>query len=160
MPRVDPTCRIRCQVVSVSPGWVSELVVETGKYAGESPDLSSAYEVDVEPYAFALTYRDVDIDRGLTIHVFGPANGKREEILRFDCFEKTPHYHLGWSYRDERFIEISDPDPFGWAIDSLSTSFEEFVMRANADLVVTDTSRTEINEALERIRVRGKQRVA
>ena len=126
--------------------------METGKYAGHAPDLSSAHEEKVAPYTFALTYRDVDIDRGLTIHVFGPVNGRREEILRFDCFEATPHYHLGWSYRDERFVEIDDSDPFQWAIDSLKSSFEDFVERANADLEVTEASLAEINEALERIR--------
>ena len=134
-----------------------EMEMETGKYAGKAPDLTSAHQEIVEPYTFALTYRDVDIVRGLTIHVFGPVKGKREEILRFDCFEKTPHYHLGWSYRDERFIEINDPEPFRWAIDSLRDSFEDFVMRANADLDVTETSRAEISEALERIRAESKR---
>lgn len=131
--------------------------METGEYSGNPPDLSQAYEEGVEPYTFALTYRDVDVDRGPTIHVFGPVNGTREEILRFDCFEKNPHYHLGWSYRDERFVKINDPEPFQWAIECLKNSFEDFVARANADLDLTETSRREICEVLDRILAKAEQ---
>ncbi len=130
--------------------------MKSGKFAGHPPELSSAHQEQVPPYTFALVYRDVKIDKGLALHVFGPVDGDREEILRFDCFEVSPHYHLGWSYRDEPFIEISDPDPFAWTIDTLKSSFEDFVILAKGDLDISDDRRCEINEALERLREAAK----
>ncbi|MDD9942107.1 MAG: hypothetical protein OXU20_13765 [Myxococcales bacterium] len=54
--------------------------------------------------------------------------------MRFDCFDLAPHYHLGWSYRDESLIEIDSPDPFEWTMDALKRCFGQFVQRAGGDL--------------------------
>ena len=126
--------------------------MQTGKYRGHAADLKSAYVEQVGVYELALIHRNVDGDQGLTLHVFGPVDGKQEEILRFDCFETTPHYHLGWSYQDLPFIKIDDPNPLAWVIDSLDHTFEDFIRRANAELDMTGTSRAELSDALRRIR--------
>lgn len=34
-------------------------------------------------------------DSGLTFDVFSEISGKKERLLRFDCFKDGPHYHLG-----------------------------------------------------------------
>lgn len=126
--------------------------MKTGKYQGEGPDLSSAHFEEVGPYTFALTHRDVGGDRGPTLHIFGPVNGRREEILRFDCFAKQPHYHLGWSYIDAPFIAIDDTQPLAWALDALTQDFSGFVLRAKADLAERDAPQAELAAALARIR--------
>jgi len=72
-------------------------------------------------FEFKAAFREVAGDQGVTIHVFGPAGGKREEVLRFDCFERQPHYHLGWSYRDQPFIRIEDPDPLEYSLQTLAS---------------------------------------
>ena len=131
------------------------------RYAGQEADLTAAVREVVPPYEFALVHRDVGTDRGLTLHVFGPVQGAQEEILRFDCFRHAPHYHLGWSYRDEPFVEIPRvADPLRWAIDSLGRHFDEFVSRAGGDVVLTDDLRTGIAAALERLGTRAGQLAA
>lgn len=62
------------------------------------PDLTGALQGRVGPYRLAMVYRHVTGDQGPTIHVFGPVEGQDREILRFDCFDNAPHFHLGISY--------------------------------------------------------------
>lgn len=129
--------------------------METGKHAGQARDLSEAREERVGPYQFALTRREVGTDSGLTLHVFGPVGGAVEEILRFDCFEQQPHYHLGWSYRDVPFIEIEAPQPFEWMLDYLEQSFDRLIVDAGADS--ESISGAELKAVLERIRAAGRK---
>jgi hypothetical protein len=51
---------------------------------------------------------------GICIHVFGEVNGREEEVLRFDCFQRAPHYHYAWSTNDQ-YVALdttADGDPF------------------------------------------------
>ena len=125
--------------------------MESGKYSGDAPDLASAHMEHVGPYTFALTFREVGGDRGPTLHIFGPVNGSREEILRFDCFANNPHYHLGWSYIDAPFVAIKHPQPLTWVLDRLSKDFGEFVLRAQADWDEYRAPPADIEAALGRI---------
>ncbi len=96
------------------------------------PDLSNAVKEDVGPYQLALVYRDVGFDEGPTLHVFGAVNGDDQEILRFDCFKKTPHYHLGFSYLDAPVMPIEEDQPLAWVLAELCERFPEYLRRAEA----------------------------
>jgi hypothetical protein len=50
---------------------------------------------------FGIEYRHLQGDQGICVHVFGEVNGQEEEVLRFDCFERAPHYHYAWSTNDQ-----------------------------------------------------------
>ena len=52
---------------------------------------------------FGLEYRQFAEDQGVSIHVLSDVAGQEIEILAFDCFEKTPHYHYGPRNQDFRF---------------------------------------------------------
>jgi hypothetical protein len=54
---------------------------------------------------FGIEYRHLQGDQGVCIHVFGEVNGREEEVLRFDCFERAPHYHYAWSTND-RYVPL------------------------------------------------------
>lgn len=110
----------------------------------------------VGDFTFSLDYRDVTADEGLTLHVFGPVDGTEEEILRFDCFRKNPHYHLGFSYGKFEAIDIHADDPFNWTIDALTTSFDEFVDRAGADMEGVSDAKHELEQELPRLRAEGQ----
>ena len=88
---------------------------------------------------FVAEYRRFAREQGWTIHVHGPRQGKREEILRFDCFDVNPHFHLGWSYLDRMFVPIPDTDdPLSWALEELRTHLPELLRESDAyELVVT-----------------------
>ena len=84
-------------------------------------------------FRFELAHRQVDGDAGLAIHVYGPtANSSEEEVLRFDCFEKQPHYHLAWSYRNDPFIPIESTEPFAWALQKLKSDMPDLFAEADA----------------------------
>ena len=125
--------------------------MERGKYRGDRPTLEDAVTVEVLPYSFAMVWRDVGETRGITIHVFGPVSGRREEVLRFDCFDSEPHYHLGWSYRDEPFVPIADENPLQWALSSLSARFPELLIEAGADPIPSELSSSALQSALEEL---------
>ncbi len=94
---------------------------------------STGNEIALGRFRFRVAYRTVEGDGGLTIHVFGPRAGAEEEVLRFDCFRDCPHYHLGWSYRDERFIEIQSADPFSWSVSEIRSNLNALLRAAVAD---------------------------
>lgn len=96
------------------------------------PDLEGAQERHVGPYLLALVNRDVGADGGPTVHVFGPVGGAQEEILRFDCFRKAPHYHLGISYADNPVVPIEADDPLAWVLGELDAGLPGFLERAGA----------------------------
>tara|TARA_Y100001934_G_C11683469_1_gene464490 strand:+ start:85 stop:468 length:384 start_codon:yes stop_codon:yes gene_type:complete len=119
------------------------------------PNLEGAAERDVGEYRFALVNRDVGADGGPTVHVFGPVNGAREEILRFDCFRKAPHYHLGISYAENPVIAIESEEPLAWVLTELSRRFPDLLERAGAPNELTagwerklDSALTELGRAV------------
>jgi hypothetical protein len=72
-------------------------------------------------------------DEGLTfaITTAGPEKeGKR--ILRFDCFYKNPHYHIGASgeHSVHNMKDEGVEDPVRWTLDQLKTRFPSMVKQA------------------------------
>ncbi|MGH7798087.1 MAG: DUF7700 domain-containing protein [Candidatus Binatia bacterium] len=73
-------------------------------------------------------------DEGLTFDVTtaGSENeGKR--ILRFDCFYKNPHYHVGASGGEQAAHKMKDEgveDPVRWTLTQLKTRFPAMVKQA------------------------------
>jgi hypothetical protein len=45
------------------------------------------------PFEFRLAFRHVGEDRGPTLEVFGRRGEDWREVLRFDAFERRPHWH-------------------------------------------------------------------
>jgi hypothetical protein len=76
-------------------------------------------------------------DEGLTFDVTtaGSENeGKR--ILRFDCFYKNPHYHVGASGGEQAAYKMKDEgieDPVRWTLDQIKTRFPAMVKQAGYD---------------------------
>lgn len=73
-------------------------------------------------------------DEGLTFDITttGPEDpGKR--ILRFDCFYKNPHYHVGASGGENAARKMKDEgieDPVRWTLDQLKTRLPSMVKQA------------------------------
>ena len=52
--------------------------------------------INAGPIDFAMSYRaEIMNDQGLCLQVYSEVDSKDTEILRFDCFDQTPHYHYG-----------------------------------------------------------------
>ena len=73
-------------------------------------------------------------DEGLTFDITtigSEDEGKR--ILRFDCFYKNPHYHIGASGGEQAAYKMKDEgiaDPVRWTLEQLKTRFPAMVKQA------------------------------
>ncbi|MFQ5873905.1 MAG: hypothetical protein ACE5JL_08905 [Dehalococcoidia bacterium] len=88
--------------------------------------------VEAGAVEFGIDYREFGGDEGVAIHVFGEVDGKRTELLRFDCFAQAPHYHYGPEGRDERLMldYTAEGDPIPWTIGRLRSRLIPMLVRA------------------------------
>ena len=70
-------------------------------------------------------------DEGLTFDIT-VAGDEEKRILRFDCFYKNPHYHVGASGREpvHNMKDEGIEDPVRWTLEQLKTRFPAMVKRA------------------------------
>ena len=97
--------------------------------------------IELGDLSFAVEYRHVGVEQGPSVHVFGKVEGSLEEILRFDCFDKAPHYHYGFSYIDQPPVPI-DPaavgDPLTWVCSCIQSRLPQMLARAEASALSAD----------------------
>ncbi len=93
-------------------------------------------------------------DEGLTFDITtaGPEDdGKR--ILRFDCFYKNPHYHVG-ALGDHSVHNMKDEgveDSVRWALDQLKTRFPSMVKQAGYEEIAASIDQQSIANQLIRL---------
>jgi len=116
-------------------------------------------EYSLGRFNFKLAYRDLGSDRGLAIHVFGPTDNEIEEVLRFDCFENDPHYHLAWSYRDDPFIRIDSKQPFAWSIEVMRNGINQLLSKATAQ-PMNESELDQLGGVLDSIQRKGSEIVS
>ncbi len=89
-------------------------------------------EPTLGPIRFVLEHRAQGGDRGPTLRV-RRAEDERE-LLRFDCFERSPHYHIDPPGRNE--ITALDPadDPIAFTLERLESDPEGLLKRAGLEL--------------------------
>ena len=94
-------------------------------------------------------------DEGLTfdITIAGPEDeGKR--ILRFDCFYKNPHYHVGASggeYAAHNMKDEGVEDPVRWTLEQLKTRFPSMVKQAGYEEIAEKIDQQAIADHLTRL---------
>ena len=94
-------------------------------------------------------------DEGLTFDIttVGPEDeGKR--ILRFDCFYKNPHYHVGASGGENAAHKMKEEgveDPVRWTLDQLKTRFPAMVKQAGYEEIAEKIDQQAIADHLTRL---------
>jgi hypothetical protein len=94
-------------------------------------------------------------DEGLTFDVttVGPEDeGKR--ILRFDCFYKNPHYHVGASGGESAAYKMKDEgieDPVRWTLEQLKTRFPAMVKQAGYEEIADRVDQQAVADQLTRL---------
>jgi hypothetical protein len=93
-------------------------------------------------------------DEGLTFDITtaGPEDeGKR--ILRFDCFYKNPHYHIGTSgeHSVHNMKDEGVEDPVRWTLDQLKTRFPSMVKQAGYEEIAASIDQQAIADHLTRL---------
>ena len=107
-----------------------------------------------------LEYRELMPDQGLCVQVFGKAEGQDTEILRFDCFDQTPHYHYGPANHNIRLNmdKTTVGNPFGWTLDNLRTKLPAMIQRAGyADLAAEVEANPVAAAVLDEVEAKGRQ---
>ena len=94
-------------------------------------------------------------DEGLTFDIttVGSSDeGKR--ILRFDCFYKEPHYHVGASGGENAARKMKDEgveDPVRWTLEQLKTRFPAMVKQAGYEEIAEKIDQQAIADQLTRL---------
>jgi hypothetical protein len=92
-------------------------------------------------------------DEGLTFDITvadGESAGKR--ILRFDCFKKTPHYHVGPSgkFPVRNMTDEGITDPVGWSLAQLKTRLNAMVSEAGYQDIAAAVDQKFVADSLNR----------
>jgi hypothetical protein len=93
-------------------------------------------------------------DEGLTFDITtadSVEEGKR--ILRYDCFYKNPHYHIGVS-GDDSVHKMKDEgveDPVRWTLDQLKTRLSLMVKQAGYEEIAGKIDQQAIADQLTRL---------
>jgi hypothetical protein len=94
-------------------------------------------------------------DEGLTFDITtaGPEDeGKR--ILRFDCFYKNPHYHVGASGGESAAYKMKDEgieDSVRWTLEQLKTRLPSMVKQAGYEEIAERIDQQAITDQLTRL---------
>lgn len=113
------------------------------------------------PVTLALEMRVLDDgqgrpgERSISIHVF---NAERtREIVRFDCFDRFPHYHYILNEPQHNIVWGYDSDANGpmvdWSFDAIRNRLAAFLRRAGEDELANRAEREGLDiSAVDRIR--------
>src|SRR3989442_15109244 len=68
-------------------------------------------------------------DRGPSLRIYGDVEGKPVQLLRFDCFEKQPHFHYDPEGKNNqlRMDKANVSDPITWSMDYLRGNVADLV---------------------------------
>ena len=94
-------------------------------------------------------------DEGLTFDITTMgAEDEGKRILRFDCFYKNPHYHVGASGGEQAAHKMKDEgieDPVRWTLDQLKTRFPSMVKEAGYEGIAERIDQRTITDQLTRL---------
>ena len=94
-------------------------------------------------------------DEGLTFDI--TTAGSEEEgtrILRFDCFYKNPHYHVGASGGEQAAHKMKEEgveDPVRWTLEQLKTRFPAMVKQAGYEEIASRIDQQAITDQLTQL---------
>jgi hypothetical protein len=93
-------------------------------------------------------------DEGLTFDITTAGAGDEgKRILRFDCFYKNPHYHIGASaeHAVHNMKDEGVEDPVRWTLDQLESRFPSMVKQAGYEEIAAWIDQQAIADQLIRL---------
>jgi len=94
-------------------------------------------------------------DEGLRFDITtAGADDEGKRILRFDCFYKNPHYHVGASGGEGAAHKMKDEgveDPVRWTLDQLKTRFPAMVKQAGYGEIAEKIDQRAITDQLTKL---------
>ena len=97
--------------------------------------------------------RGIGGDEGLTFDVTTVGDKEGDRILRFDCFSKTPHYHLGSAPKSPVHDMNAEgiTDPVRWTLAQLKTRLPSMVAEAGYGDIAKAIDQPAIAQSLARV---------
>lgn len=92
-------------------------------------------------------------DEGLTFDVTTVGDSDGDRILRFDCFSKTPHFHVGSAPKSPVHDMIAEgiADPVRWTLEQLKTRLPSMVAEAGYAEIAKTIDQAAIAQSLARV---------
>jgi predicted DNA-binding ribbon-helix-helix protein len=102
---------------------------------------------------FEVQYRSTRTDRGPSLQVLGEVDGKRTQLLRFDCFENEPHFHYDPDGKNNRiFLNTARAtDPIAWSMNYLRGNFTSLLRIAGYGAVADRLNEDALAAALPNV---------
>jgi hypothetical protein len=99
---------------------------------------------------FNVRYRNTNTDRGPSLRIYGDVEGKAVQLLRFDCFERTPHFHYDPEGKNNqlRMDKTRVSDPIAWTMDYLRGNIASLVRIAGYGALADQLDEGELTAAL------------
>jgi hypothetical protein len=99
---------------------------------------------------FNVRYRNTNTDRGPSLRIYGDVEGKAVQLLRFDCFERTPHFHYDPEGKNNqlRMDKTRVSDPIAWTMDYLRGNLASLVRIAGYGALADQLDEGELTAAL------------
>lgn len=148
-------------VQPMAPDPARTLTIDAGvlRFGVEFRDLDpealfSYYETDAAGLAEIKESAPFGIeDRGVSVHVFGAADG--HEYLRFDLFDDGPHYHYVHRSGDRNnvipFDEVAHGPILPWAMNQLRTRLAEMLTNAGAADIAAQLDAATVAAAVDEV---------
>ncbi len=92
-------------------------------------------------------------EQGVSLQVLGEVDGAKVQCLRFDCFDREPHYIYGPEGVNERVTidKVTAGNPLGWAIGQLRSHLPEMLQRAGYETLAAAANDEDITAKLNEV---------
>ena len=106
--------------------------------------------IDAGNLTFGVRYRVTSGDQGVTIRAFSSSDADEKELVSFDCFDQTPHYHYGGEGRGQRVVmdKTTAGNPIGWTLKQLRTRLPQMLERAGHSEIAETIDQDAVSSAL------------
>ena len=119
----------------------------------DDAELAANYEGAAMDEIQAALKTDTVEDNGVSVHVLGSQDG--HEYLRFDCFEREPHYHYIEPSGERQTIVDYDRAAMGemlaWTLHQLRTRLAPMLEYAGGGALVPDVDTARLETALREV---------
>ncbi|MGH8060356.1 MAG: DUF7700 domain-containing protein [Candidatus Entotheonellia bacterium] len=106
--------------------------------------------IGVGELRFSVRYSKTNTDRGPSLRIYGDVEGKPVQLLRFDCFDGTPHFHYDPEGKNNqlRMDKAHVTDPIAWSMDYLRGNIGSLVRLAGYGALADQLDEESLTAAL------------
>src|SRR2546428_643587 len=106
--------------------------------------------IGVGGLCFNVRYSKTANDRGPSLRIYGDVDDKPVQLLRFDCFEKEPHFHYDPDGKNNRIClnKARVSDPIAWTIEYLQGNVASLVRIAGYGPLADSLNEERLDAAL------------